>query len=224
MPKDYIKKPSKEFHNVVKYCKICRKQLVLHSKRDIKRKNFCSRLCLGKFVGPTSNLGKHPSDEVRQKWSEKRQGRLDIKDWSTWRKRQSDAHLRRQEQGLEHQFKGKHVDFTTWGKRINFDGVVYKSRWEAYLAKLLSERNIEFIYEPKRFDLGLITYLPDFYLPIYDLYVEVKGFMDKESKKRLDLFKEKYPDLNLILFTENSLKNSGMSQYKLSKIFPSSEV
>ena len=58
-------------------------------------------------------------------------------------------------------------------------GTVFRSRLEARWAKVFSMLNIKWEYEPKCFqtDCGdsLVTYLPDFYLPDFDIWVEVKG-------------------------------------------------
>jgi hypothetical protein len=71
-------------------------------------------------------------------------------------------------------------------------GMVFRSNWEIELAELLHELGIEFEYEPERFYFRAEreSYLPDFYLPEYNVWIEVKGFMDKRSLKRVKLFKK----------------------------------
>ena len=55
-------------------------------------------------------------------------------------------------------------------------GHCVRSGWEANIARLLKFLGIEYVYEPKVFSIPKIgNYLPDFYLPQYDLYLEVKG-------------------------------------------------
>ena len=68
----------------------------------------------------------------------------------------------------------------------------------ANIARLLNYENIGWEYESKRFYFsesinGVVSYQPDFYLPKYDKWIEVKGWMDEKSKNRLKLFKEQYP-------------------------------
>lgn len=73
----------------------------------------------------------------------------------------------------------------------------FRSAWEANVARILNHLNIEWKYEYKRFNFdneheGVLSYQPDFYLPDYDKWIEVKGWMDNKSKKRLNLFKKYY--------------------------------
>lgn len=71
-------------------------------------------------------------------------------------------------------------------------GMTFRSNWEIELAELLHELGIEFEYEPRRFYFRAEgeSYLPDFYLPQYNVWIEVKGYMDKRSLKRCKLFKK----------------------------------
>lgn len=75
----------------------------------------------------------------------------------------------------------------------------FRSSWEANVARILNYKNIKWEYEIKRFFFeeivdGVASYQPDFYLPEYNKWIEVKGWMDKKSKIRLKLFKEQFPD------------------------------
>jgi len=69
---------------------------------------------------------------------------------------------------------------------------MFRSNWEVELAELLTSMNIPYEYENKRFYYKdhRESYLPDFYLPTYNVYLEVKGFMDKRSLKRCNLFRK----------------------------------
>jgi hypothetical protein len=70
----------------------------------------------------------------------------------------------------------------------------FRSNWEIELAEILTELEIEFTFEPERFYFRAEreSYLPDFYLPEYNCFIEVKGYMDKRSLKRVKLFKRYY--------------------------------
>jgi hypothetical protein len=72
--------------------------------------------------------------------------------------------------------------------------MTFRSNWEIELAELLHELGIEFEYEPERFYFRAEkeSYLPDFYLPEYNTWIEVKGYMDKKSLRRVKLFKKYY--------------------------------
>jgi len=89
-----------------------------------------------------------------------------------------------------------HGPRTHW---VSHCGVKMRSSWERRFAQAMDSRGIEWVYEPQRFDLGEVTYLPDFYVPELGAYVEVKGWLDPKSQRRISLFREKYPDVPLIV-------------------------
>ena len=62
-----------------------------------------------------------------------------------------------------------------WSTPVKYKGIQMRSKLEASVAQRLDDDNIIWQYEPERFDLGEFTYLPDFYIPEYDLYIEAKG-------------------------------------------------
>lgn len=72
-----------------------------------------------------------------------------------------------------------------------YDGHLFRSRLEARWAVFFHNFGIKYIYEFEGFktDIGdgeYSYYLPDFYLPEYDKYVEVKGYdeaLKKDSEK-----------------------------------------
>jgi len=71
-------------------------------------------------------------------------------------------------------------------------GIKVRSPWEQYVCDLLTDFRIEYEYEKQRFNLDHTTYLPDLYLPRYDLWIEVKGRMDTESAKKIKLFSQEH--------------------------------
>lgn len=84
-------------------------------------------------------------------------------------------------------------------------GYYVRSKWEANVARILTYENITYQYEPKRFDLGKNgTYLPDFYIPQSDFYIEVKGYMSPEAQVKLEAFEKDY-DLLLITKPEYNI-------------------
>lgn len=70
----------------------------------------------------------------------------------------------------------------------------FRSNWEVELAELLTELGIRWEYEPRRFHFWAEreSYLPDFYLPEFNVWIEVKGYMDKRSLRRIKLFRKYY--------------------------------
>lgn len=71
------------------------------------------------------------------------------------------------------------------------------------MAKWFDENNIKWKHESKSFDYewnGTRKYFPDFYLPDFDVYVEVKGY---ETERDLAKWKN-IP--NLVVFKLNEIK------------------
>ena len=66
-----------------------------------------------------------------------------------------------------------------------YKGYHFRSRTEARWAVFFDSMGIEWEYEPEGFKLeGGYNYLPDFYLPKLNIWVEVKGiFTDKDEQK-----------------------------------------
>ena len=78
-------------------------------------------------------------------------------------------------------------------------GHYVRSSWEADYARVLNYLSEPYEYEPKTFllideDGTEMNYTPDFYLPQQDQWVEIKGFMRPLDQKKIDLFREQYPD------------------------------
>lgn len=55
-----------------------------------------------------------------------------------------------------------------------YDGYLFRSRLEARWAVFFDAMGIEFDYEPEGFEFDGTRYLPDFYLPKFGVYVEIK--------------------------------------------------
>jgi hypothetical protein len=79
-------------------------------------------------------------------------------------------------------------------KQIIYKGIKFQGSWELTFFKwcedknITCERNIEgFAYEWN----GTRTYFPDFYLPSYDSYVEVKGYKTEQDDAKWKQFPKK---------------------------------
>lgn len=99
------------------------------------------------------------------------------------------------------------------GKRADLGGIYFRSAWEANIARFFNYSGIEWQYEPKHFIFsgvrrGNISYTPDFYLPDKDQWVEIKGWMDNDSRVKLNRFKQYYPGeySRLILINEKQYR------------------
>lgn len=94
-------------------------------------------------------------------------------------------------------------------KRINYNNIIFRSLWEANFAKWLDLSGIKWKYESKTFDLGDTTYTPDFYLPEFDCYIEIKGYWFLPSLKKFNKYCELYNNYTLV-FDKKILKNMGI--------------
>lgn len=94
-----------------------------------------------------------------------------------------------------------------WGKYRNIN---MRSGYEIGFARWLDFSGIKWEYEPKRFDLGYTTYTPDFYLPEFDVFIEIKGYLTKIAEKKMNVFVNKYKNINFKLLKEKDLRNLGV--------------
>lgn len=70
---------------------------------------------------------------------------------------------------------------------------------EANVARYYIWMKVAWEYEPKEFEFkgikrGNRFYKPDFYLPVYDLWIEVKGYFRRQDKIKLRRFKKYFPE------------------------------
>lgn len=76
-------------------------------------------------------------------------------------------------------------------KRRTFQNIVFSSIFEREVAEYLSSCKINWIRNEERFPIEmdgvLHYYVPDFFLPEYELYLECKGIWFSTSKKRKTL-------------------------------------
>lgn len=115
--------------------------------------------------------------------------------------------------GIEFRSKME-ADFAMFldGKPIQYKGVWYftqPKRWEyeskefelipqeVWVDKTERDTSVKTLLRNKKHTLQRVIYTPDFYLPDYDLYVEVKGrqFDDELFALRFRLFKHQYPNV-----------------------------
>lgn len=94
--------------------------------------------------------------------------------------------------------KGKNGIRQDIDPKINF-----YSTWEANIARIFNLVGLKWRYSPKIFNLGKHTYRPDFYLPDFDMFIEVKNFLNPYSLERDFLFRQKYPNIELKLILKD---------------------
>lgn len=96
----------------------------------------------------------------------------------------------------------------------------YRSGLEIMVATLMEQNAMQAKYEEET--LRYIQpeqkkrYIPDFYLPEYDCYIEVKGLLDAASRKKMLLVKEQYPEKKFIFLfgkPENKISKASHTTY-----------
>jgi len=94
-----------------------------------------------------------------------------------------------------------------WSKGLYFtkldDTKIWmRSTYEYRVAEILTYYKINWLHEPSAFPVDeLGTWRPDFYLPDYDLWWEIKGYVSKEASLKISKFLDLYHEKQLkILF------------------------
>ena len=99
-----------------------------------------------------------------------------------------------------------------------YNGYHFRSRLEARWAVFFDALKVKYEYEPEGFNLGNgILYLPDFYLPEYRCYFEVKrsGILENGCFNK-DWIETSEDGKKVLAFTENlKVHNTGDSDYLL---------
>lgn len=91
-----------------------------------------------------------------------------------------------------------------------WDEVRFAHRSEQEFARLLDFYDIKWLYEPTSFDIAwdkkgnpVSKFTPDFYLPEYDLYIEITTMNQKlvtKKNKKIRRLKELYPEVKCKIF------------------------
>lgn len=96
-------------------------------------------------------------------------------------------------------------------RRIEYKGYILLGKWELQVAQALDAANIKwtnkiepFTYKWKNSDR---SYFPDFYLPDYDIYLEVKGYERERDRAKWSVV----PNLLVIKAREINLLKEGTS-------------
>ena len=90
------------------------------------------------------------------------------------------------------------------------DAIPFAHASERQFARLLDFYQIEWQYEPRSFDLewdgdGQVTqrFTPDFYLPAYDLFIEITTLNQKlvtKKNRKVRRLRELYPEVSCKIF------------------------
>lgn len=138
------------------------------------------------------------SEEVKNKLSQKAK----LQKWSEERKKNLSNAMKNAVKNNPNSYSSNNICGRV--KRYLYNGVYLHGNWELKFAKFLDfnnifwkrpEEGIEYLYNN---DIHL--YFPDFYLPDYDIYIEVKGY-----KRERDEYKWKSLK-NIKVITKNEIK------------------
>jgi hypothetical protein len=93
---------------------------------------------------------------------------------------------------------------------LKSDSVGFAHASERQFARLLDFYAIEWEYEPTSFDIdfdadGVVVarFTPDFYLPVYDLYIEITTLNQKlvtKKNRKVRRLRERYPEVKCKIF------------------------
>lgn len=96
----------------------------------------------------------------------------------------------------------------------------YRSKFERRLATAFRKAKIGFKYEAKKFQFIQPaikrTYTPDYWLPEIGTYVESKGKLTSEDRKKLRWWRESNPDVPFIILFQrgqNSIYRGSQTSY-----------
>ena len=185
-------------------CPICNNYFTIPSNQKGKRK-YCSVGCRVKAqtngsFHPCPNCGK----DVWQRASEKRDRRniyCSASCRSTFTKTgvpRPDSSIRMS--GKNNPMYGKSpvhpnpIIYTDiYGRKLTL-----KSSYELRFVKVLESVGLEFYYEPVRFEVDKGTYKPDFFIPKFGSYIEVKGWIRDVHHELVSEFITKYGDIKLV--------------------------
>jgi hypothetical protein len=101
--------------------------------------------------------------------------------------------------------------------KIVYKNIIFAHPSEAECAKILDFYNIDWQYEPTTFPIdwdenGVATqsFSPDFYLPEFDLYIELTTMSQKlvtKKNRKVRKLKELYPHIKIKIFYQKDFKH-----------------
>lgn len=90
--------------------------------------------------------------------------------------------------------------YATWDTNKK---MFFRSSYEKLISDFFDILGVGWMYEPYQFNVGTTIYVPDFYLPDKDLFVEVKGYWLNASRRKMSFFVQDHPNVNLLLIPWN---------------------
>ena len=97
-----------------------------------------------------------------------------------------------------------------------WDEIRFAHNSEREFARLLDFYDIKWLYEPRSFDIAwdrkgdpVQKFRPDFYLPTYDLYIELTTLSQKlvtKKNKKIRMLKQLYPEIKCRIFYQKDYR------------------
>ena len=84
----------------------------------------------------------------------------------------------------------------------------FRSKFEAEVALMLGNRKIDFEFEPDKlpYQPDPKVYIPDFYIPKNEVYIDVKGSLLQSDRDKHLLVKKQNPEVEVKFFFANPNK------------------
>ncbi len=102
-------------------------------------------------------------------------------------------------------------------KKFDYKEISFANESEKEFVKIFDFYGIKWLYEPNTFPIEwgadgnpTASFTPDFYLPDYDLYIELTTLNQKlitRKNKKLKMIKDLYPYINIKLFYKKDYQN-----------------
>ena len=106
-----------------------------------------------------------------------------------------------------------------------YNGYRFRSRLEARWAVFFDAAGIEYQYEPEGYFLGKgIYYLPDFYIPDWDVFVEIKPSKDYCYNEKADKLAQLSGKIVILCSGEPYCDGDGTCAYRTSVYYPDKEI
>jgi len=175
-----------------------------------KMARFCSLDCSRKVI-PAQRLktiNSRYSKEEQREWA-KAGGKALAENGAPWNKgktKDTDERIAIQARGLIGHKPNPGSGRGKGGWRDDIQMYV-RSTWEADVARIFNLLGIQFEYEPRVFEFRspsgdvFDTFRPDFFLPRFNLWVEISSWLSPSKKLRLSLLSQQYPDINFFHVT-----------------------
>ncbi|HEY7119518.1 MAG TPA: hypothetical protein VH475_23200 [Tepidisphaeraceae bacterium] len=74
-----------------------------------------------------------------------------------------------------------------------------RSRWEANVCRILMAMGLAYEYEPRVFACAGVNYIPDLWVPAWQTWVEVKGWLTPSGAAKIAAFRAAYPEERLVV-------------------------